>query len=67
MVKLILRRTDAFYRQQNNYDNFKNGGTCGGPCSNRKEIIYAGANNGILHAFEASMVRNCGGIFLPMF
>ena len=25
-------KTDSYYRIQNNYNNFKTGGSCGGPC-----------------------------------
>ena len=56
---------DSYYRLQNNYNNFKNGSTCGGLCTNRKEIIYAGANNGILHAFEASNGEELWGYVPP--
>ena len=56
---------DSYYRLQNNYNNFKNGSTCGGPCVNRKEIIYAGANNGILHAFESSNGEELWGYIPP--
>ncbi|WP_435113825.1 VWA domain-containing protein [Candidatus Pelagibacter bacterium nBUS_36] len=56
---------DSYYRLQNNYNNFKNGSTCGGPCVNRKEIIYAGANNGILHAFDASNGEELWGYIPP--
>jgi type IV pilus assembly protein PilY1 len=56
---------DSYYRLQNNYNNFKNGSTCGGPCVNRKEIVYAGANNGILHAFDASNGEELWGYIPP--
>ena len=49
-----FEKKDAYYRSQNKYNNFKNGSSCGGSCANRKEIILAGANNGILHAFDTS-------------
>ena len=45
--------TEAYYRYQNNYDGFKNGNRCGGSCKTRKEVIYVGANDGMLHAFDA--------------
>jgi type IV pilus assembly protein PilY1 len=45
--------TEAYYRYQNNYDGFKNGNRCGGSCKSRKEIVYVGANDGMLHAFDA--------------
>jgi len=59
------QKKDSYYRLQNNYNNFKNGTTCGGPCINRKEIVYAGANNGILHAFEASNGEELWGYIPP--
>ena len=30
------QKKDSYYRLQNNYNNFKNGATCGGPCINQK-------------------------------
>ena len=65
MVQLILKRKTHIIDLQNNYNNFKNGSTCGGPCKNRKEVIYAGANNGILHAFEASNGDELWGYIPP--
>ena len=59
------QKKDSYYRSQNNYNNFKNGATCGGPCINRKEIVYAGANNGILHAFDASNGEELWGYIPP--
>ena len=46
--------TEAYYRHQNKYDEFKTGDTCGGDCATRKEMIYVGANDGMLHAFDAA-------------
>jgi len=59
------QKKDSYYRLQKNYNNFKNGSTCGGPCQNRKEIVYAGSNNGILHAFEASNGNELWGYIPP--
>ncbi len=59
------QKKDSYYRLQNNYNNFKNGSTCGGPCVNRKEVVYAGANNGILHAFDASNGEELWGYIPP--
>lgn len=56
---------DSYYRSQNNYNNFKNGASCGGPCANRKEVVYAGANNGILHAFDTSNGEELWGYIPP--
>ena len=49
-----FNKTDTAYRINNNYENFKKGASCGGPCKNRTEVVFAGANNGILHAFKNS-------------
>jgi len=45
--------TEAYYRYQKNYDNFKNGNRCGIACPSRKEVVYVGANDGMLHAFDS--------------
>ncbi|MBL7003861.1 MAG: VWA domain-containing protein, partial [Gammaproteobacteria bacterium] len=45
--------TEAYYRYQKNYDNFKNGNRCGIGCPSRKEVVYVGANDGMLHAFDS--------------
>ena len=45
--------TENYYRYQNNYDNFKNGNRCGIACSSRKEVVYVGSNDGMLHAFDS--------------
>jgi type IV pilus assembly protein PilY1 len=58
-------KTDAYYRQQKNYNNFKNSGTCGGPCNSRTEAVIAGANSGILHAFRASDGQELWGYIPP--
>ena len=60
-----FQKKDSYYRLQNNYNNFKSGATCGGPCANRTEIVYAGANNGILHAFKASDGEELWGYIPP--
>ena len=52
--KATDKDTEAYYRYQNNYLNFKSGATCGGSCKNRKEVVYVGANDGMLHAFDSS-------------
>ena len=46
--------TVAYYRHLNGYDNFKKGNTCGGSCLTRKEVVYVGANDGMLHAFDST-------------
>tara|TARA_A100001015_G_scaffold77929_1_gene86488 strand:- start:64 stop:3855 length:3792 start_codon:yes stop_codon:yes gene_type:complete len=59
------QKKDSYYRLINGYNNFKNGGTCGGPCKDRKEVVYAGANNGILHAINASNGEELWGYIPP--
>ena len=63
--KLNYNKTDAYYRQQKNYDNFKNSNNCGGSCVNRTEVVIAGANSGILHAFKASDGEELWGYIPP--
>ena len=59
-------KTDSYYRNQNNYNNFKNGASCGGPCKNRTEVVIAGSNNGILHAFRTSDGEELWGYIPPV-
>jgi type IV pilus assembly protein PilY1 len=56
---------DSYYRTTNNYINFTEGGTCGGGCANRREIILAGSNAGILHAFDTSTGEELWGFIPP--
>lgn len=42
------------YRSMTHYRNFQNGVSCGVRCSNRPEVIYAGSNGGLLHAFDTN-------------
>ena len=50
---LNYKKKDSFYREDNLYNNFINGASCGGSCKNRKEIVLAGSNGGMLHAFDS--------------
>ena len=61
-----FNKTDTAYRINNNYENFKNGASCGGPCKNRTEVVFAGANNGILHAFKTSDGEEIWGFIPPV-
>jgi len=56
---------DSYYRSINNYTNFTGGGTCGGGCANRREIVLAGSNAGILHAFDAITGEELWGFIPP--
>jgi len=60
-----FQNTDNYYRSQKNYSNFANGNTCGGACSSRTEVVIAGANNGILHAFRTSDGEELWGYIPP--
>ena len=59
------QKKDSYYRLQNNYNNFKTGSSCGGACATRKEVVLAGANNGILHAFDSSNGEELWGYIPP--
>ncbi len=61
-----FQKTDSYYRSQMNYNNFKNGSSCGGPCRTRTEVIIGGANNGILHAFKTSDGEELWGYIPPV-
>ncbi len=56
---------DSYYRSVNNYSNFINSINCGGSCANRKEIVLAGSNSGILHAFDSSTGDELWGFIPP--
>jgi len=58
--------TDNYYRSNLNYSNFINGNSCGGLCKNRTEVVIAGANNGILHAFRTSDGEELWGFIPPV-
>jgi type IV pilus assembly protein PilY1 len=51
--------TEAYYRHQNKYDNFKNSNKA------RKEVVYVGANDGMLHAFDSSTGEELWGFIPP--
>jgi len=48
--------TSAFYRNTNDYNKFRIGNSCGNvnKCAFRKEVVYVGANDGMLHAFDST-------------
>src|SRR5205814_1970379 len=33
-------KSESYYRATNNYSAFKTGGTCGGACNTRSEVVY---------------------------
>ena len=51
-------KTDAHYRANNGYTSFKNN-------ISRTEVVIAGANNGILHAFDSSSGEELWGYIPP--
>ena len=58
--------TEAYYRNLNNYANFKNGSSCGGNCKLRDEVVYVGANDGMLHAFDSATGEELWAFIPPM-
>jgi type IV pilus assembly protein PilY1 len=58
--------TDTSYRINNDYNTFKTSNNCGTTCDNRQEVLFAGANNGILHAFRSSDGEELWGYIPPM-
>lgn len=45
--------SEAYYRYINGYLSFRSSNDCGGPCDTRKEVIFAGSNSGMMHAFDS--------------
>ena len=58
-------KKDNHYRFRNRYKDFKDGNSCGGTCSSRNDVVLAGSNSGILHAFRASDGEELWG-FIPL-
>nr|HIL76819.1 hypothetical protein [Rhodospirillales bacterium] len=58
--------TEAYYRAANEYDNFVNSNECGSSCRTRKEVVYVGANDGLLHAFNAKNGEEMWAFMPPM-
>ena len=60
-------KTDAYYRQNTStqYSNFQNSSDCGGSCNSRTEVVIAGANSGILHAFNSNTGDELWGYIPP--
>tara|TARA_B100001123_G_scaffold198301_1_gene225575 strand:- start:204 stop:4787 length:4584 start_codon:yes stop_codon:yes gene_type:complete len=57
---LTDNKQESFWRAKNNYISFKNGNI------NRQKIVYAGANDGMLHAFSAETGKEVWA-FIPPF
>jgi type IV pilus assembly protein PilY1 len=58
-------KKDSYYRYHNGYENFKTGNSCGESCSSRTEVVIAGSNGGILHAFNTSDGEELWGYIPP--
>tara|TARA_B100000029_G_scaffold149052_1_gene144337 strand:- start:515 stop:4225 length:3711 start_codon:yes stop_codon:yes gene_type:complete len=58
-------KKDSYYRSQKQYDNFKSGNSCGESCNSRTEVVIAGSNGGILHAFNTSDGEELWGYIPP--
>ena len=58
-------KKDSYYRASKGYENFKSGNSCGTSCSSRTEVVLAGANSGIFHAFNASDGEEVWGYIPP--
>jgi type IV pilus assembly protein PilY1 len=57
---------DSYYKIINNFnDSFVNSTKCGVVCVNRKEILLAGSNGGMLHAFDTSTGEELWGFVPP--
>ncbi len=52
--------SEAYYRANNNYSGWAAG------MVNRKETIYAAANNGVLHAFDSASGKELWGFVPPL-
>jgi len=58
-------KKDSYYRASKGYENFKSGNSCGTSCSSRTEVVLAGANSGIFHAFNATDGEEVWGYIPP--
>ena len=58
--------TEAYYRFNKRYNDFVNGNSCGGSCKDRKQVIYVGANDGLLHAFDSKNGNELWAFLPPM-
>ena len=57
--------TESYYRHVNGYEAFKNSSRCGATCKDRTEIVLAGSNGGMLHAFRQSDGQELWGFIPP--
>ena len=61
-VSYLNENQEAYFRYHHNYDAFKSNNNN----ATRKEVLYAGANNGIFHAFDASNLKEIWGFVPPL-
>ena len=54
------KNTDAYFKTLKNYNSFAKAN------SSRKKVLYVGANNGILHAFDANTGQELWGFVPPL-
>ena len=57
--------SDYYYKIQKNYNNFVGSASCGGPCASRPEVLLAGSNGGMLHAFDTTTGEELWGFIPP--
>ena len=58
----LNKNQEAYFRNKNNYESFASNVKH----SQRTKVIYAGANNGILHAFDANNGKEIWGFVPPL-
>ena len=58
-------KKDVHYNAKKNYEIFKTGNSCGTSCNSRTEVVLAGANSGIYHAFRAEDGEELWGYIPP--
>ena len=51
ILKFTDNNQEAYFRATNNYQAFKNS------YATRRDVLYAGSNSGLLHAFNAQTGR----------
>ena len=59
-TSFVSTNQEAYFRSTNGYDKFAQDN------EQRKEVIYAGSNSGILHAFEAKTGKELWGFVPPL-
>jgi type IV pilus assembly protein PilY1 len=57
--------SDYYYKIHKNYNGFVGGVSCGGPCASRSEVLLAGSNGGMLHAFDTTTGEELWGFIPP--